>query len=228
MGLNNSEIKTFEDLGESFVRQYHFNMDMAPDRDQLRSLSQKERETFKEYAQRWRGLAAQIIPPLEEKEMTKIFLKPLGPFFYEKMVASAPTDFTEMVSMGMRLEEGVREGQLTRENALAGGPRKIARSFSKNKESQVNFVSKSYSKARQQHVAAVMPATNTTTYHQPQFQQQSQQFQPQQYHQQPPSQQHQQTSRPPLRQQEPFAQQQRFQKFDHIPMRYSDLLPSLL
>lgn len=39
MGLNNAEIRTFEDLGESFVRQYHFNMDMAPDRDLLRSLS---------------------------------------------------------------------------------------------------------------------------------------------------------------------------------------------
>lgn len=81
MGLNNSEIRTFEDLGEAFVRQYRFNMDMAPDRDQLWSLSQKEKETFKEYAQRWRGLATQISPPLEEKEMTKIFLKTLGPFF---------------------------------------------------------------------------------------------------------------------------------------------------
>lgn len=131
--------QNFEDLGEAFVRQYRFNKDMAPNRDQLRSLSQKERETFKEYAQRWRGLAAQINPPLEEKEMTKIFLKTLSPFFYEKMVASAPTDFTKMVSMGMRLEEGVREGRLIKENAPTGGPRKIVESFAKKKESEVGF-----------------------------------------------------------------------------------------
>ena len=40
---------------------------MAPDRDQLRAMSQKEKETFKEYAQRWREIATQISPSLEEK-----------------------------------------------------------------------------------------------------------------------------------------------------------------
>ena len=55
-----------------------------------------------------------MIPPMEEKEMTKIFLKTLGTFYYEKMVASAPSDFIEMVGMGVRLEEAVREGRLTK------------------------------------------------------------------------------------------------------------------
>ncbi|KAI5399317.1 hypothetical protein KIW84_064614 [Lathyrus oleraceus] len=54
-------------------------------------------------------MVAQITPPLEEKEMTKIFLKTLSSFYYERMIASAPSDFTEMVNMGMRLEEGVRD-----------------------------------------------------------------------------------------------------------------------
>jgi len=85
---------------------------MAPDRDQLWTMAQKNKETFKEYDQRWREVAAQISPPLEEKEMTKIFLNTLGPFYYERVIASAPNDFTEMVNMGMRLEEGVREGRL--------------------------------------------------------------------------------------------------------------------
>jgi hypothetical protein len=62
---------------------------------------------FKEYAQRWRELAAQITPPLEEKEMTKFFLKTLSSFYYERMISSTPSDFTVMVNMRMRLEEGV-------------------------------------------------------------------------------------------------------------------------
>jgi hypothetical protein len=107
MGLDNANIHTFNDLGEAFVKQYKYNVDMAPDQDQLQSMSQKDKETFKEYAQRWREMAAQIIPPLEEKEMTKIFLKTLISFYYEHMIASAPNDFTKMVNMGMRLEEGV-------------------------------------------------------------------------------------------------------------------------
>jgi hypothetical protein len=91
-------------LGEAFVKQYKYNIDMAPDRDQLRSLSRKDKETFKEYVQRWRELAAQNNPPLEEKEMTKIFLNTFSSFYYERMISSAPSDFTEMVNMGMRLE----------------------------------------------------------------------------------------------------------------------------
>ncbi|KAI5431680.1 hypothetical protein KIW84_035733 [Lathyrus oleraceus] len=57
---------------------------MYTHRDQLRSMSQKDKETFKEYAQRWRELVAQITPPLEEKEMTKIFLKTLSSFYYKR------------------------------------------------------------------------------------------------------------------------------------------------
>jgi hypothetical protein len=38
--------------------------------------------TFKEYAQRWREVTTQISSPLEEREMTKIFLNTLGSFYY--------------------------------------------------------------------------------------------------------------------------------------------------
>jgi hypothetical protein len=61
MGLNSASIHTFNDLGEDFVKQYKYNVDMAHDRDQLRSMSQKEKETFKEYDQRWREFVAQIV-----------------------------------------------------------------------------------------------------------------------------------------------------------------------
>ena len=50
MGLDSTQIRTFNDLGEAFVCQYKYNVDMAPDRDQLRAMSRKEKDTFKEYA----------------------------------------------------------------------------------------------------------------------------------------------------------------------------------
>lgn len=52
VGLNSTQIRMFNDLGEAFVRQYKSNVDMAPGRDQLCAMSQKHKETFKEYAQR--------------------------------------------------------------------------------------------------------------------------------------------------------------------------------
>ncbi|KAI5440709.1 hypothetical protein KIW84_010255 [Lathyrus oleraceus] len=39
MGLDSACIRTFNDLGEAFVKKYKYNVDMASDRDQLRSLS---------------------------------------------------------------------------------------------------------------------------------------------------------------------------------------------
>jgi hypothetical protein len=139
MGLDNASVRTFNNLGEAFVKQYKYNVDMAPNRDQLRSMSQEEKETFKEYAQRWRELAAQINPLLEEKEMTKIFLKTLSSFYYERIIASAPGDFTEMVNMGMKLEEGVREERLSKEEVSSS--KKYGSSFARKKEGETNAVS---------------------------------------------------------------------------------------
>ncbi|XP_058727116.1 uncharacterized protein LOC131598545 [Vicia villosa] len=81
-------------------KHYDYNMYMAPDRDQLRAMTQKDKESFKEYAQRWCELAAQVVPPLSEQELTKVFQKTLGPFYYGKMVVSAPNNFVEMPSFG--------------------------------------------------------------------------------------------------------------------------------
>ena len=110
MGLDSTQIQTFNDLGEAFVRQYKYNVDMAPDIDQLSVMSRKDKETFKEYVQRWREIAAHVSHLLEEKEMKKILLKTLSLFYYDRMAASTPNDFTEMVNIGLRLEEGVHEG----------------------------------------------------------------------------------------------------------------------
>ena len=84
-------------------------------------------------------MASQVIPPMEEKEMTKIFLKTLDSFYYERMVASAPSDFTKMVGMGVRLEEAMREGRLTRDEG-SSGTKKQSYGFSRKKEGDTNFV----------------------------------------------------------------------------------------
>lgn len=83
MNLDSAHIRTLNDIGEAFIRQYKYNVDMAPDRDQLWAMSQRDKETFKEYAQRWREVAAQICPPLEERKITNIYLKTLSSFYYE-------------------------------------------------------------------------------------------------------------------------------------------------
>ena len=60
--LEASQIRSWKDLATAFIRQYQYNTDMAPDRNQLQSMTKWEHESIKEYAQRWRDLAAQVVP----------------------------------------------------------------------------------------------------------------------------------------------------------------------
>ena len=58
----------------TFIMQYQYNTDMAPNRTQLQNMSKKEHESFKEYAQRRRDLAAQVAPPMMEREMITMIM----------------------------------------------------------------------------------------------------------------------------------------------------------
>jgi len=81
ISLNKVDIKTFKDLWEAFVQRYSYNLNLAPNRRELQAMTQDDNESIKAYAQRWRDLAAQVRPPLEEKELTEIFLDTLDQFY---------------------------------------------------------------------------------------------------------------------------------------------------
>jgi len=138
--LDKTKIRTFSDLCEAFVQQYQYNENMAPDRSDLHAMTQENKETFKEYAQRWRDDAAQVSPRIEEKEMTKLFLKTLDQFYYEKMVGSAPKNFAEMVGMGVHLEEGAREGRVVKDGTSSSGTKRFRNNFLRKKEQEVSMV----------------------------------------------------------------------------------------
>lgn len=97
--------------------------------------------------------------------MTKLFLKTLSPFFYDRMVASTPSDFTEMVNMGIRLEEGVREGRL-KEGGSFDNSRRYVNDLPKKKEHDANAISQEKRRRslrinqRHQHMASVIPIIN--------------------------------------------------------------------
>ena len=95
----------------AFVRQCQYNSDMAPDRMQLQNMCKKGHESFKEYAQRWRDLAAQVAPLMTQKEMITIIVDTLPVFYYEKMVGYATSNFVDLVFVGKRIEAGLKRGK---------------------------------------------------------------------------------------------------------------------
>ena len=95
----------------AFIRQYQYNFDMALNRMQLQNICKKEHESFKEYAQKWRDLTAQVAPPVMEREMITMTVDTLPLFYYEKMVGYMPSSFADLVFAGKRIEVGMRRGK---------------------------------------------------------------------------------------------------------------------
>ncbi|RDX88893.1 hypothetical protein CR513_29436, partial [Mucuna pruriens] len=63
VNLERRRVRTWKDLAEAFFKQYRYNEDMAPDKSRLQNMTKRDHEGFKEYAQKWRELAAQVQPP---------------------------------------------------------------------------------------------------------------------------------------------------------------------
>jgi hypothetical protein len=58
MRLDNTKIWRWKDLVDAFFKQYKYNMDIAPDITSLSNLVKSDKESIREYAQKWRESAA--------------------------------------------------------------------------------------------------------------------------------------------------------------------------
>ena len=74
-------------------------------------MCKKEHESFKEYTQRWRDLAAQVAPPVMEREMIIVMVDTLPVFYYEKMVGYTPSSFADLIFADERIEVGLKRGK---------------------------------------------------------------------------------------------------------------------
>jgi len=73
---------------------------MALDSTQLQSMCKREHESFKGYAQRWKDMAAQVAPPMMERELIAMIVDTLPVSYYDKMVGYMPSCFADLVFAG--------------------------------------------------------------------------------------------------------------------------------
>ena len=71
-------------------------------------MEKKANETFREYAHKWRDLAAQVQPPLIDKELNKIFFNTLKAPYYDRMIGNSNKDFSDVVSVREMIKNGVK------------------------------------------------------------------------------------------------------------------------
>jgi hypothetical protein len=134
MRLDNTKVKKWKDLVDAFMRQYKFNIDMGPDRLNLQTMEKDNKESIREYARRWREVAAQVNPPMLEKEMISLFSNSFKASYFEYLVRSSAQHFTDLVVIAERIEQAIGLGKivnLTEKNGFTeGGCQGTYRSYS--------------------------------------------------------------------------------------------------
>src|ERR1051325_6568147 len=71
-------------------------------------MSKKERESFKEYAQRWREVSSRVQPPLVERELNDLCMGTFPSQYYERLLGSNFSDFSNLVMVGEKIAEGLK------------------------------------------------------------------------------------------------------------------------
>ena len=57
-------------------------------------------------------MAAQVAPPMAEREMITMIVDTLPVFYYEKMVGYTPSSLADLVFTGERINVGLKRGKL--------------------------------------------------------------------------------------------------------------------
>ncbi|KAK2437900.1 hypothetical protein QL285_022735 [Trifolium repens] len=206
MQLEGSHIRSWRDLANAFIKQYQYNLDMAPSRTQLQNMTQNKGESFKVYAQRWREFAAQVRPPLLETELVDMFTNTLQGAYFERMIGSVSSGFSDLVRIGERIESGLKNGKIQATIGSQGNTVKPTSSFVKKKEYEANAVTSKRGLAVSTQIPYLQYPYAAAAQHQ----------QPQGYSFQAPV------------NPEPQPQQRAKKVFDPIPIPYSQLLSFLV
>ncbi|XP_034932830.1 uncharacterized protein [Populus alba] len=112
MRLDNIRIRKWTDLADAFLKQYKFNLEIAPDRTSLISMEKGTQESVRAYAQRWRDQAINVQPPLIETKMVTLFANTFRAPYYEHLMGSSAQHFYDVVRIAERIEQGIRSGRI--------------------------------------------------------------------------------------------------------------------
>jgi len=129
-------------------------------------MSKKDAETFKEYAQRWIELIAQLEPLLSEREMIAMFIDTLQSPFYDRMIGSVSSNFSNIVIIGERVKSGMKTSKITSGSNGAINVKKPSIVLRKKKEGEtyaVTFDQRGYNQGKTNNI----PITNQNLFQTP-------------------------------------------------------------
>uniref|UniRef100_A0A2N9EWA5 Integrase catalytic domain-containing protein n=1 Tax=Fagus sylvatica TaxID=28930 RepID=A0A2N9EWA5_FAGSY len=98
----------------------------------LQRMEKKSNETFREYAQRWREKAARARPPLDEREMIKIFVDTLKNPYFDRMMGLQMQFFVDLIPPNKAAKKAPtkrKEGDVQMIGRNNGRPRQVLPTF---------------------------------------------------------------------------------------------------
>ncbi|XP_070002529.1 uncharacterized protein [Nicotiana sylvestris] len=115
----------WDDLARYFVRQFQYNIDIAPDRNSLTNLKKKSSENFREYAVKWREQASRVKPPMDEIEMVTVFLQAQEADYFQNMMSAMCKLFAEAIKIGKMVENGLKTGRILSQSVIRATSQEI-------------------------------------------------------------------------------------------------------
>ena len=112
MRLDNIKIKTWKDLVDAFLKQYKFNLEIAPNRTILMVMEKENQQSVRTYTQRWWDKATYVQPPLIDTETVMLFANTFQSPYYEHLIGSSAQHFHKVVRIAKRIEQAMKRGKI--------------------------------------------------------------------------------------------------------------------
>ncbi|KAF8393864.1 hypothetical protein HHK36_020062 [Tetracentron sinense] len=110
--IDHTKLKVWRDLAEVFLDHFRFNTTDVANRMDVQRMYKKSTETFKQYAHRWRGVAARVKPPMTETEVVSTFISTLKQPYYGYLLGYYASNFATIVHIGDGIDDGIKTGKL--------------------------------------------------------------------------------------------------------------------
>ncbi|KAF8393866.1 hypothetical protein HHK36_020064 [Tetracentron sinense] len=110
--IDHTKLKVWRDLAKVFLDHFRFNTTDVANRMDVQRMYKKSTETFKQYAHRWRGVAAQVKPPMSETEMVSTFISTLKQPYYGYLLGYYASNFATIVHIEDGIDDVIKTGKL--------------------------------------------------------------------------------------------------------------------
>ncbi|XP_070049963.1 uncharacterized protein [Nicotiana tomentosiformis] len=129
MDQETSHWHVWDDTAQAFVKQFQYNIDIAPNRNSLSNLKKKPTESFREYAIKWREQAARVKPPMDDHELITFFLQAQEINYFQNMMSAVGKSFSKAIKIGEMVENGLKTGKIISQAVLKAATQAVQIEF---------------------------------------------------------------------------------------------------